>query len=174
LTLPPAKLSAAGAFAFTGATPGKYRVTVTSTAAGTAWYLESATAKGRETLDSGLDIVSSNIDDLTLTFTNQPAAIGGRLEIASGRPAPEYFLIVFPVDKTYWTPRSRRVRETRPATDGAYAIVGLPPGDYLIAALTDVEAGEWNDPTFLESLAGSAAKVTLAGGRKTVLDLRLK
>jgi hypothetical protein len=82
-------------------------------------------------------------------------------------------VILFPADKTYWTPHSRRVRTTRPATDGKFSIVGLPEGTYSIAALTDVEPGEWNDPVFLEGLVNSSIKVTLTEGQKTTQDLRL-
>jgi hypothetical protein len=130
---------------------------------------------GRETLDSGLEVIpGAAIDDLTVTLTNQPASLGGRLTSASGRAAPDYSLIVFSADKSYWAPASRRVRETRPATDGAYSLVGLPPGEYLIAALTDVEDGEWNDPRFLETLVGSAASVTIVKGQTVTKDLKLK
>src|SRR5207344_1908912 len=92
---------------------------------------------------------------------------------ATGLPASDYFIIAFPSDKSLWTPGARRVVETRPASDGRYSIVGLPPGQYRIAALTDVETGEWNDPDFLSGLVGASIDVTLVEGQKLTQDLRL-
>jgi hypothetical protein len=43
------------------------------------------------------------------------------------------------------------------ATDGAYSVKGLPPGEYFLAAPTDLETGEWNDPVLLEQLVLSSA-----------------
>jgi len=67
----------------------------------------------------------------------------------------------------------RRVRNLRPAADGRFSVSGLPPGDYLIGAVTDVQNGEWNDPDFLAILAGAAVRVSLAEGVMTTQDLRL-
>ena len=62
---------------------------------------------------------------------------------------------------------------TRPSTDGAFSVKGLPPGGYFLAALADLETGEWNDPTLLEELVKSSAKVTLRDGEETKQDFRL-
>jgi hypothetical protein len=62
---------------------------------------------------------------------------------------------------------------TRPATDGAFSVKGLPAGEYLLAALADLEAGEWNDPTLLEQLVRGSVKVTLREGETTTRDIRI-
>jgi hypothetical protein len=62
---------------------------------------------------------------------------------------------------------------TRPATDGSCNVRGLPPGEYFLAALTDLETGEWNDPTLLEEAVRSSAKVTLRDGETTTRDFRI-
>jgi hypothetical protein len=51
---------------------------------------------------------------------------------------------------------------------------GLPAGDYYIAALTDVEPGEWYDPAFLAKLIATSAKVVVKDGARTVQDLMIK
>jgi hypothetical protein len=76
-------------------------------------------------------------------------------------------LLVYPV------PGSRRIRMTRPATDGTFIVVGLPAGDYLLAALADLEPGEWNDPTLLAQLAASSLGVTLRERATTTQDVRI-
>jgi hypothetical protein len=62
---------------------------------------------------------------------------------------------------------------TRPATDGSYSVKGLPPGEYYLAAPTDLETGEWNDPVLLEQFVRSSAKITLRDGETTTQDFRL-
>jgi len=49
----------------------------------------------------------------------------------------------------------------------------LPPGDYLVAAVTDVEQGEWYVPAFLTELAQAAIPVTIAESEKKVQDIRV-
>jgi hypothetical protein len=82
-------------------------------------------------------------------------------------------MLVFPAERRLWTPGSRRIRTTRPATDGTFAFRGLPPGEYFFSALTDLAPGEWNDPALLEQLVPSSAKVTLRDGQTTSQDFRI-
>ena len=53
-------------------------------------------------------------------------------------------MIVDSAHRRTWGPNSRRVKAVRPSVDGHYAIADLPPGDYLVAAVADVDPGEWN------------------------------
>jgi hypothetical protein len=174
LPIPPTRPPGAdGQFVFTGLLPGQYRVSY-SGGSGGAWFLKSALARGRETLDALLDVrPAEDLSDWVVTFTSQPSELGGTLTDTSGRAAPDYFIIVFTTEKTYWTPLSRRVQQTRPDINGRFSVKNLPAGTYLIAALTDVEFGEWYVPSFLESLAAGAVKVTIADGQKTVQDLKI-
>ena len=97
-----------------------------------------------------------------------------RLESTDGGPAPNYFILAFSADRERWMPLSRRVRQTRPATDGRFSIRGLPSGDYFLATVTDVEPGEWFDPAFLSQLVPAAVKVTVRDGEQTIQNLRIK
>jgi len=72
-----------------------------------------------------------------------------------------------------WVPRSRRVKTTRPGSDGTFSFADLPDGNYLLGALTDITEAERNDPAFLASLAPATVKVTVTLGRVTVQDLRI-
>ena len=82
-------------------------------------------------------------------------------------------MIVFPAARSLWTPGSRRVQAVRPGTDGAFAVTPLPAGEYLMAAVTDVEPGQWNDPSFLDQLAAAAVRVVVTDGQQTRQDLRI-
>ena len=49
----------------------------------------------------------------------------------------------------------------------------MPPGEYFVAALTDLESGEWNDAAFLEQLVKTSATVNLKEGETTRQDLQI-
>lgn len=175
LSVSPAPTDASGAFHLVGVPAAKYRIDYSASRSLDAWQLVSATVGGREVLDAPLEIRSGeNTSDLVLRFTSRPSELAGRLQSSGGQPAPAFSIIVFSVDRAFWTPSSRRVRQLRPATDGVFSVRGLPAGEYYIAALTDVEPGEWFDPAFLAQLVGGAAKVVIRDGERTTQDLMIK
>jgi hypothetical protein len=160
-----------GTFQITGVLPGTYLVSTPS--ADTTWWLKSAVAGGRDLLDFPLDIGASSVGDVVLTLTDQRTEIAGTLQSTANVPAPEYFVVVFSADRAFWRPLSRRVQFTRPGTDGRYTFRDLPAGEYLVAALTDVEPSDLMDSSFLESIAPAAIRVPLAAGERKTQDLRL-
>jgi hypothetical protein len=176
---PAAQMDPSGKFTLNGVTPGRYRMTgaapvAPETGPGITWTLKSAIVKGRDALDFPLDIgPGEEVGDAVLTFTDATQQVTGVLQDASGRPAPDYTIVVYAADKAYWTLQSRRIRTARPGTDGRYTIANLPAGDYRIAALTDIAPGEANDPAFLEQLQPASYPFTLGDGERKVQDLRI-
>jgi hypothetical protein len=169
------RVDAQGRFQFVSATPDSYRWVMTWNAPGASarWTVKSSTANGREAFEAPLRLNPNEPMEWTVTFTDTPTTLTGVFQDPGGRAATEYYILVFPSDRNYWTPGSRRIRTTRPATDGAFTLKGLPPGDYLLAALPDLEAGEWNDPTLLEQLVKSSATITLQDGQTTTQNYRI-
>jgi hypothetical protein len=173
--VPPASVDASGAFTFTGVTPGRYRLfgSVPGSTATSGWQPKSAFIDGRDAFDVPLDVGSTDVGGLVVTYTDRPTELAGTIQDAAGRPAPEYWVIVFPSDKTFWTPQSRRIQAKRPSNDGRFSFPNLPPGEYLIAAVTDVEQGEWYDAGFLSRIVPAALRVPLAEGEKKMQDLKI-
>ncbi len=168
-------VDASGVFQFSGVPAGRYRISYSAPRGLDGWTLVSATTSGRDVLDAPLDVrAGDTVADLVITFTDHPSELAGRLQNASGRAAPDYYIIAFAADRAFWTPLSRRVRQVRPGNDGTFSVRGLPTGDYWIAALTDVEPGEWYDPAFLAQLVPAAARVSVRDGARTVQDLMIK
>ena len=166
---------AAGSFTIHGLTPGRYRLTAIIPAPrpdANPWQLKSSVLQGRDTVDTPIDLRDS-ANDAVITFTDRVSELSGLVQDAGGQPAPEYHIVLFARDKAYWTPTSRRIRTIRPGADGKYVIANLPPGDYLLTAVTDMEQGEQFDPTFLEVLSRSSIAVAIAEGEKKTQDLRL-
>ena len=168
----PATLDATGNFTITGVAPGRYTVRVQGGVANMT--LKSATTGGRDILDFPMEVrPNQDVADLTLTMSNQAQELSGTLTDAQSMPATAYTVIVFSADTKFWTPQSRRIVSARPGTDGRFIVRNLPPGEYYLAAVTDVEPGDWFDPKFLEQLRPASAHVTLAPNDKKVQDLRL-
>ena len=164
-----------GRFTFTGIVPDAYQFLFQwpNPTSGSRWTIKSSMANGRESLDAPLRVNPNERLDWTVTFTNTPTTLTGVFQDRGGRAATDYFILVYPADRKFWTPGTRRIQTARPATDGAFSLRGLPPGEYFLAALTDLESGEWNDPSLLEQLVPSALKVTLREGATTTQDLRI-
>ena len=142
------RVDAEGRFTFASVTPDTYQFATTWNAPGARdkWTIKSSTANGREAFEAPLRVNPNETLDWTITYTDTPTTLTGVFQDRGGRAATDYYILVFSSDRRHWTPGSRRVRMTRPATDGAFSVKGLPPGEYFLAALTDLETGEWNDP----------------------------
>jgi hypothetical protein len=179
LGVPMAQVEPNGQFRITGVTPGRYRLNgmvplPQGSGPGSGWTMLSALAKGQDVLDFPIDIAPNDeIKDVVVTFTDAGQEVNGSLQDATGRPAPDYTIVVFAADNRFWAAPSRRIRSTRPGTDGKFAVPNLPPGEYRIAAVVDVAPGEVNDPAFLEQLVGASVKITLAEGERKTQDLRI-
>jgi hypothetical protein len=176
--VPPGQANADGTFSFVGAPPGQYYFTanlIGGTPARPSWTVKSAAVNGRDVLDTPFEVrPGEDIANLLVTFTDRLTTLSGSLTDQAGRPAPGYFVMAFPVNTTYWRQQSRWLRPpTRPASDGRFSIVGLPPGDYHLAAITEFSPQEWYTPAFLQQLVPLSLKFTLREGEEHRQDIRL-
>jgi hypothetical protein len=160
-----------GTFEINGILPGAYVLTSPLTEQG--WWLRSVTAGGRDILDFPLELNGGDISGVNVTFTDRHTELTGMLQTASNRAAPEHFIVVMPADRALWRRFSRRVQATRPNTEGRFLFRDLPSGDYLLAALTDLEPSDLVDLAFLEQVAGAGVAVRLIDGEQRTQDLRL-
>jgi hypothetical protein len=130
--------------------------------------------RGVDSLDIPFVIAAGqHTDNVVVTFTDRPTELSGTLQAGNNEPTADYFIVVFAADRALWLPSARRNVVARPATSGRYAVRNLPPGDYLVVAVTDVEQGDWWDPAFLERLAPVAVKITLSEAERKTLDLKI-
>lgn len=169
-----------GTFLFPGAAPGYYRLSATLPAAAgspSAWLLRSTMQGSVDTLDKPIEIRPGEpVADVIVHFTDKPTEITGTLFGADGKPAPEFFIVVFSTDRTFWIPQSRRVRSVRPGNTGTFRIANLPPGEYYLCALTELDNREISSAssTFLEALAAASFKISLTEGQKLTQDVQVK
>jgi protocatechuate 3,4-dioxygenase beta subunit len=173
-----ATVDADGAFRVVGLPPDRYLATATWTgmrSGDAGWWLTTMRVGGRDLGDSPL-VVNPNEDvaDVVVEFRDRIGTIEGTLTDATGRPAPEYFVIAFPAERASWTTTSKRtVPPVQPATDGRFRVTGLLPGEYYLAVVTEIEPDEATDPRFLETLVSMALRVTIGEGETRRQNLRI-
>jgi protocatechuate 3,4-dioxygenase beta subunit len=166
------QVDASGKFTIASVIPGLYRLSAGG--AGSGWSIESAIIDGQDTLDFPFEVKPGAAPSgAVITFTDKQAQLSGRIANQRGEPAPEQTLILYPADERYWVPQSRRIRSTRPSTDGQFTFAGIPPGDYKIVAMVDVETGAWFDPTFLQQVDAASTRVTIGDGEKKLQNLQI-
>ena len=169
-------IDADGRFRWISVAPGSYRleVSMAGTVAGEDWVVRSGTLRGRDVLDAPFTVEpAAAIEDVQVVLTDRVTEISGHLFDQADRPAPELFVIAFPVNPSLWHERSRWMREPlHPASDGRFVFTGLPAGDYYLAVLPTLE-GEWREPAYLERVVPGALRVTVAEGERRAQDIRL-
>jgi len=138
------------------------------------FVLKSATLNGNDIADMPFDLrAGSDIKDLVVTFTDKTTKLSGVVEDQAGKPIIGFPIVVFSTNPAHWSFGSRRIAEARPASDGAYKVVGLPAGEYYVCALTDLDPNDLYDVSFLEQLVSGSFKITLADGEQKVQNLKL-
>lgn len=176
--------NATGVFTITRVSPGRYvlggPLFFGASADSVTWSLQSVVIDSRDVIDLPFDVTAEALPkDIVVTYGDRSQEISGRLLHGSGAAATDYTVVAFPADKAYWIPGSRRILTSRPGTDGRFAFggpgpVSLPAGDYLLAAVTDIDRDEQYDPAFLAALVASAVRVTLQPGERKVQDLEVR
>jgi hypothetical protein len=164
--------------------PGRYQIGgplgFGPTADTMTWALKSVAVDGADVTDRILEVSGDTPPkSIVVTYSDQFQELSGRLQSQSGAPASDYTILVFPEDKSYWIHGSRRIVTTRPGTDGKFTLSGagpttLPPGRYLLAAVTDLGRDEQFDPAFLGQVVPAAIPITLGPGEKKIQDLAIK
>jgi uncharacterized protein (DUF2141 family) len=165
-----------GSFVIRNIAPGSYTFNVYLPADISAnWILRTAVAGERELLDVPVDVVpGTNVNGAQVTLSDRHSELAGTLQTAGGVPAPDYFMVVFPTDKTLWRAGARRIKSTRPGNDGRFSFRDLPGGRYFLAALTDVEPADLADVKFLEQIVPAALQVTLEHGEIKTQDVTIR
>lgn len=171
----PSPLRTDGTFRIDGIVPGLHGFSVMGPAtAGLQWWLRSAVLDGRDLLDGYVEITADmKLSDLVVTFSDRPPELSGTLQSGDGTIASDVFVIAYAADRAHWRPGTRRVQAVRPGVDGRYTITGLPPGRYMLAALTDVDENDWQDQAFLEQLVPASVAITIGEGERKTQDLRI-
>lgn len=178
--------NADGTFVVRGLVPGRYAVTVAGKpmrlntiipgmpAATSGWVVKSIRWREQDLADVGVDVQPEvPVIGVIVTLTDRPSELAGTVRDVAGRPTGAFPIVVYSVERGFWGPGSRRVVQAQPASDGRFTVIGLPPGEYFVAAVTRLEAGDLENRQFLEDLVPAAIRLSLADGEKKTQDLKL-
>jgi hypothetical protein len=168
----PATVEANGQFVVSGQPPGRYEIRIAVVPPG--WALQSITIGGRDVTDAPVVVEEKDISGIVIVFTDQPAEITGTVRGSDGAPDMTASVLLFPADRAKWPDArvSRTFRSTRVAKSGAFSLSALIPGDYLVAAISDAQTGDWPDQRLLNKLLGSASSVRIGPGQKQTVTLK--
>lgn len=175
-----------GSFAVGGLMPGRYQISVTGkpmrlgtlvpgiAPAQSGWVVKSIRWNNQDLADTGIDLQPDvPVAGVVVTLTKQPAQLAGTVIDSAGRPTGAFPIVVFSTDRAHWGPGSRRVLQAQPASDGRFTVVGLPAGDYFLAAVTRLEPGDLANRQFLEDLLSASLRITIRDGEQRTQDLKL-
>jgi hypothetical protein len=173
---PPIPLNPDGTFEIAGIAPGAFLFQLTGPDLGPAgWWMRSMIGGGRDLLDRPIEVrPGSPSMNAVISMSDRHTELSGQLRTSSGEPGVDVFVIAFSTDRAMWGGQgARRVRAVRPGADGHFSMLDLPPGDYLLGVVTDIDPEDWQNPALLEQLVPSSIKVTIGEGEKKVQDLTL-
>jgi hypothetical protein len=138
------------------------------------WFLKSVTLNGENITDVPLD-VSAIADGSTLEIvvTDKQTTLAGTVRDGRGQQMIDYTVTVFPEQVREGALSARYTRVVRPDQQGRFEIRGLPPGNYLAAAVESLEQGGHWDPAFRKHIEPSAKRFRLTEGQSATIELTL-
>lgn len=168
-----ARVNEDGTFVLTGWGPAGPRL-IRPAGLPDGWALKAVYFDGRDVIDTGVDVGGvQRASGLQVVLTDRVSNLSGAVHDAQGQPLTEFTVVAFPTDSTLWRPRSRHIQASRPDQNGQFQIRGVPPGDYLLAAVDAVQQGEWFDPVFLDRLRNGATRVSVREGETKAVNLSM-
>ncbi|MEP6915463.1 MAG: carboxypeptidase-like regulatory domain-containing protein [Acidobacteriota bacterium] len=159
----------AGQFTLTDVMAGQY---VLRASAPTGWMMKAVYVDGQDVTDQPIEVKGDAISGINVIFTDKIAAMIGTVRDARGAGAAGITVIAFPTDEKLWLPQSRHILTARTNPSGGYTLASMPPGDYLVVAVDDVEPGEWFDPAFLDQMKERATRAKVEESDQKTLDLK--
>jgi hypothetical protein len=173
LSLPITRLESGGLFRTAGLPPGLYSIGLFLSFPG--FTLKEATLAGRSTLDVPIEVGSDDPPNVSLVMTSLTTEISGVVRDSKGLPADGASIYVFPAERQHWTQvfhafavRWRAVRSSR---QGGFSVRGLPPGDYVFAAVSGPVPELWYSERSLGALSTVGRKITVQEATKTQLSI---
>lgn len=144
------------------------------------WWVESTRVDGRDVGIGPFRIGPRDVD-LEVTFTRTPTELSGSVTDAQARPVLDANVLIFPTDPALWRNAASELsfRVDSPVQifrtgKSTYAVTGLPPGEYFVAAIDEAEMDGWPSEAFLDRARAAAVRVQLAPGEHRTQPLTVR
>jgi hypothetical protein len=138
------------------------------------WFLKSVTLNGENITDVPLDVSTLREDStIEIVMTDKQTTLSGTVKGARGEPMIDYTVAIFPGQLREGATPNRYIRVVRPDQQGRFETRGLPPGDYLAAAVESLDQGGQWDPAFRKQIEPTARRFRLTEGQTATVDLTL-
>ena len=141
---------------------------------GGTWAIKSVMLNGTDLTDTPLDIAKSgDISGVEIVISDKQTTFSGTVRNARGELTKDYTVAILPDRLREGVLPMRFIRVVRPDQQGRFETRGLPPGDYLVAAVETLDQGEQWDPAFRKKVEPTAKRFRLVEGQTASLDLQL-
>jgi hypothetical protein len=143
------------------------------------WGLEAIRVRGVDVTDTPLTFGTSDqsLSDVEVVLTTRITQIEASVSDGRGRAVGDCSVVAFATDSALWYPQSRFFKLAVREADGLFRIEALPPGDYLVAAVTRAFTGDtaedWQDPDLLEQLVTRSTRVSIGEAGHASIALKL-
>jgi hypothetical protein len=138
------------------------------------WSLKAVLHNGIDVTDTPIDFVpGQTVEGFEIVLSRKRTELSGQISGEKGAPETDATVVVFSEDPARWGFGTRYVRTARPNQDGRYNLRGMPPHDYFVVAVKDLEPGQAQDPEFLDSVRPQAQRVSLGENETRVQDLKM-
>jgi molybdopterin-binding protein len=138
------------------------------------WAIKAVYHNDLDVTDTPIEFTpGQTYEGFNIVLTRKLTQLSGQIRGERNAPDTDATVVVFSENRDRWTFGSRYVRTARPDQDGRYTLRGLPPHDYLVIAVKELEPGQFQDPEFLESVREQAMRVALTEGQSAVQDLKV-
>ena len=117
------------------------------------WMLKAVRSGAADITDVGVDLGSSQeISGITVVVTSRLSSVRGTVRDSQGRTVPNATVFVFARDPRRWRIEERYARPVATGGTGQFELRGLPPGEYLAAALDHFVPMEDDSPDLFDRL----------------------
>ena len=140
--------------------------------------LKSITVGGLDITDMALEVGEKDVAEVVITYVDAPMA---SLTVVSGPappgppPADDPSILVFPVDRKYWTQPVASIRRFRTwvvSAAGTTTTPDLPAGEYFVMRVGSLEAVDWMEAGKLDALSMRAQRVTVPETGSARIEVR--
>ena len=165
-----------GTFRMTGVF-GPSRLTLPRLPGCATCYLKSARVNGTDATETPFDfgLRGGTYRDVEVVISDAGATIEGRVAEADATAA--FSMVVMPAWDALRYPSSPYVKTGLKLRDGRFEAVGLPPGEYIVAAINSDDGAfgtvEVDDPDLTALLAARGTRVTVFERERAFVNLRL-